>query len=80
MSEMIERLAKRLYESQPDPDYEGRVWRSNGCETRPWLDMAQVALEELRKPTDLMLLAGAAQLDCDKERECWRAMIDEAMK
>lgn len=77
MSEMVERIAKRLYESRPGGDGD-RIWRSNGCETREWLDQARVAIEAMKVPTEKMWTAGASETR--GTAEIWRAMIDEALK
>ena len=56
-SEAVEHLAKKLYESRPA--HEGdRIWRSNGCEVRPWHEMARLAIETCRKMPELFDTAG----------------------
>ena len=52
-SEAVEHLARKLYEAQPRTIDDPRVWRSNGCEVRPWHDMARLAIETCRKMPEL---------------------------
>lgn len=73
MNEMIERMAKAMFES------ENKIpWRSLHCETRQWLDRARISFNVIREPTAAMLDVGL-YWTTDSE-ECWRAMIDAAMQ
>ncbi len=71
MSEMIERVAKALVEAWPS-------WGTWGDEEAR--KGARAAIEAMREPTEAMVIAGGKQLDCAFERQCWRAMIDAALK
>ena len=76
MSLMVERVACALYENQT-----GGVWRSNGCITRPYLEMARVAMAAMRNPTIPMLNHVRGGMTPDQDPKVyWQAMIDEAMK
>lgn len=89
MSEMIERVARVIWESDlsrrtGDGDFYP-AWRSNSCETRPYLDAAVKAIEAMREPTKAMVQRGfdepRGEMDWLKAiATSWRAMIDEALK
>lgn len=49
-------------------------------ECKPGESMARAAIAAMREPTPDMLWAGDLQLDCGREKECWQAMIDAALK
>lgn len=73
MSEMVERVAKRLYEkihSSPIPPNWGMVVGLGGQHV--WLDLARAAIEAMREPTEAMRPA--------QTKEIWQIMIDEALK
>ena len=81
MNEMIERVAKAVYEAMP----RGALWPE-------WIDLpefeyktsyyevAKAVFMEMRKPTEEMLRA-ADKIGIDQDpADYWPAMIDEALK
>ncbi len=72
MSEMIERVSRTLVEKLGPA--------LSGGKPVTVRDVAVAVIETMREPTEVMLRAGSDQLDCAREGECWRAMIDEALK
>lgn len=78
MSEMVERVAKAIWDS---PLFFGLITdekRRDGS----WHDctaLARAAIEAMREPTDEMVLASEA-IDAVYPSEHWRAMIDAALK
>jgi hypothetical protein len=66
MSEMVDRIASAIVDAGYNP-----------ATARP---IAKIAIAAMREPTNRMLDSGADQLECDGEKECWQAMIDEALK
>ena len=84
MSEMVERVAKAIYEAGPD----GYVWESAAPY---WLneyrDLARAAIAAMREPSVEMEKAGARGIsacftpepDDPPALAAWRAMVDAAL-
>lgn len=88
MSEMVERVARALCEAIGFPA-DGNVLDGDqikiGWHTQ--IPKARAAIEALRLPTDAMVGAGHAEIkpdnlpaDAGDARQCWRAMIDAALR
>ena len=84
MSEMVERVAKAIYEKRNGQGC--RPWsRQPSAHKFPYIEDARAAIEAMREPTEAMLTAGD---DCCGEYGCgvWRmreiftAQIDAALK
>jgi hypothetical protein len=62
MNEMIDRVARALYEIQPDTDDDGHVipWAAfePGDDREACINAAQIAIKAMREPTDAMVTAG----------------------
>jgi hypothetical protein len=86
MSEMIERVAKALFEFV---EYDGSMGNFNPqyFETIPeshrdfWLRKAKIAIWAMREPTEAMVRSVESHIlsACSPEA-IWRAMVDEALK
>ncbi len=77
MSEMIERVAKAIYDRTLEDDQ----LADYGLPMADAITCAKAAIEAMREPTQDMLNAGKAIMtDYDDSLECWQAMIDEALK
>lgn len=77
MSEMIERVARALFE---DANGTSDGWE-NTNQTR-WHIAARAAIEAMREPTPGMLQAGYTEMDYHAEgwlRAAWPLMIDAAL-
>lgn len=83
MSSMIERVAEAIYEADV-----GKGWHLH---SEFYLKAARAAIEALREPTEEMAVTGGSAckyVDDDGENgvnranayECYKAMIDEALK
>ncbi|WP_313326297.1 hypothetical protein [Sphingobium yanoikuyae] len=89
MSEMIERVAKAIYE-EDDPWHKAWPWpnlnESQGS-PEPYRRIAAAAIKAMREPTNFMLVEAtenAGPIDCcsvDEKgaKEVWQAMIDAAL-
>lgn len=94
MSEMIERVAKALYDMEPIEDSGESI---DGFQVTPagaltweavkecheevaehYREQAQAAIAAMREPTEAMMDAGDIFAD-NTVRQCWQAMIDEAL-
>lgn len=79
MSEMIERVAKAIEEAD-----------ANGFSKLPYWECAKVAIEAMREPTSEMIKEGESEFfefrpspqdwTLASTKNCWQAMIDEALK
>lgn len=75
--EMIERVAKAIYESRNGAGC--RAWGTlPGAHKAPYLDDARAALSSIREPTPGMVDAAHA-VPSDHAKHHWRAMIDAAL-
>ena len=80
--EMVERVARAIHSKGIYPP-ELRTWE----DAEDWLknlarDEARAAIEEMRRPTDAMIVAGvhsAGEWTCSGV-PVWEAMIDEALR
>lgn len=79
MSEMIERVAKAIYESAYGPQAN---WENLGREQKSeYLKHARAAIAAMRKPTQGMLEALNRRAQCISDIDGgWCAAIDEALK
>ena len=93
MSEMVERVAKALYERWAKGFSVARVWEDNRDEELrvDFLDIARTAIAPMREPTEAMQDAGRDAITHAeaagmrpahkiKAGEAWRAMIDGALR
>ena len=88
MSEMVERVAATIVRAELGDDVD---WETcfEGAKER-YRTLARKAIEAMRDPTDDMMAAGRAANDnyasevapCSSFRanDCWKAMIDDALK
>lgn len=85
MSEMVERVAKELYEATPFKQTAGGFEEQSDVYQRMCTVLARTAIAAMREPTAKMVGAG-----CDEEKVgyapdgapaeyVWRAMIDAAL-
>lgn len=81
---MVERVAKALHTAHYARGRGlGPSWgHIDRFEKEMWLFSARAAIEAMREPTIQMLLVNDIPVggDCLSPKECWRAMIDEALK
>jgi hypothetical protein len=79
MSEMIERVARVLYERS----VASLTWDNiHAASQESWRDLARAALEELRNPTEAMIEASNREWDgrmSHRSAGAWQAMIDAAL-
>ena len=78
MSEMIERVAKAMWEDPPA----FTLWERVSCEQQDeYRRMARAAISAMREPTGAMCLAANPFLgDWGQSDWAWEAMIDAALK
>jgi len=78
MSDMVERVARTIYESHNFVE----SWDSLKDVWRPaWLEQAHAAIAAMRDPTEEMLEApDDGDTNPRMRRYIWRAMIDEALR
>jgi hypothetical protein len=76
MSDMVERVARALYEAR------GGVWGEFRSEEgrASWIGVARVAIEAMREPTEPMRVAANAVSNLHETLEAWDDMIDAALK
>jgi hypothetical protein len=78
MSEMVDRVAKALWESSDDTEM-GAPWENlTGHWRKTYEDMARVAIAAMREPTQAMLDAGPVEPYMDAY--VWAKMIDAALR
>ena len=87
MSEMVERVARAVYEVAP---IGVRLWEDAPGATRDhWCRVARAAIAAMREPTEKMVMAGGVQLlnrgeyeptAADGANDIWCAMIDVELK
>jgi hypothetical protein len=74
MTEMVEHVAKAIYEKFEDrPSYARR--QMNGLLAE---ELARAAIEAMREPTEQQLRAAWAKVDSNID-DFWRAMVDAAL-
>lgn len=87
MSEMVERVARAIYEQRNG--FGAKPWgRQPASHREPYLHDAKAALKAAREPTTAMLRAGSSTWDekisatepFPHDLGTWRAMIDEALR
>jgi hypothetical protein len=71
MSEMIERVAKAIFDTMDVTD---------GLDGSAAERYARAAIEAMRESTQAMDDAGAIYSDCNGAPRTWEAMIDEALR
>lgn len=86
MSEMIERVAKAIYEGRNGVGAMAWAHRQDGYKD-PYRIDARAAIEAMREPTQNMVWTAAAYLDAPKDNESlqrvkvgYAAMIEAALK
>lgn len=89
MSEMLDRVARAIYEKRNGPGCSPWVNRPKGHKD-PYLADARAAIEATREPTPAMIAAGMDEVSdvtvSEPKAAAWdalrfhRAMIDEALK
>ena len=73
MSEMTERAARAMADEQ------GMGWERMFEPTRAmWRNLAKVAIEAMREPTEAM--TDFADFPSDEAKATWQAMIDRALR
>lgn len=83
--EMIERVAKGMFECRPAyKSASGKVrwtWDTLGEEQSKaqWRKLAVAAIAAMREPTEAMVEAGRDSAQDENARNTWRDMIDEAI-
>jgi hypothetical protein len=87
MSEMVERVARALFDETYNPAHLSldEAWALNRNDIQSYYrTSARVAMIAMREPTEAMMDAGmmsGSALLCDAEIRChWQDMIDEALK
>lgn len=78
-NEMVERVAKALYEATPFKETEGGYDAQSDLYRRSCRLLARAAIEAMREPTDAMVDAAYGRERTGTERGNWRAMIDAAL-
>lgn len=76
MNEMVERVARAIYESGWDLTWENAPEHVKDDARRD----ARAGIEAMREPTEGMGRAGDAVAGIFRSRSTWRDMIDEALK
>ena len=81
MSEMVERVARSLFQRDVQEDVCDGTWEENPALHERILADARAAIEAMREPTEAMSMAlpyiNFSPIDA---RFAWRAMVSEALK
>ena|SRR5947209_775032 len=92
--EMVERVARAMFESTRTHTHVGEIWDSRIAETQDWYrGTARAAIAAMREPTEAMIEAAysfsspikaeGAEIGSIRQRhepaDAWRAMIDQAL-
>ncbi len=78
MSEMVERVARAMCMADGEiPDFPSHT--TNEPFWTYYCDMARVAIEAMREPTEAMRAAGYI-VTVDDETDVWQTMIDASLK
>lgn len=82
MTDMVERVARAIYDSAGSSPTGQPSWDQEDSEMHEWIKChARAAIEAMREPTDLMWGRGAFAMERypNGPLETWRAMIDAAL-